>query len=110
MVSWSITIAAYYRAGHGKEALTLFNQMQGTCILPNQFTLSSLLPACTHLEAVAEVYEEIVRSGFHSEVFVWNALLSGMILGANYRPLDNFKGCPKKDGQIFNIKMVFFLI
>ena len=68
-------IAAYSRASHGKEALTLFNQMQGTGILPNQFTLSSLLPACTHLEAVVEVHEEIIRSGFHSEVFVGNALL-----------------------------------
>ena len=77
-VSRSIMIAAYSRAGHGKEVLTLYNQMQGTCILPNQFTLSILLPACTHLEVVAEVYEEIVRSGFHSEVFVGNALLVGM--------------------------------
>ena len=102
-------IAAYYRVGHGKEALTLFNQMQGTCILPNQFTLSGFLPACTHLEAVAEVHEEIIRSGFHSEFFVGNSLLLGMILGANYSPLANFKGCPKKDGQIFNIKMVFFV-
>ena len=68
-------IAAYSRVGHAKEVLTLFNQMQGTCILPNQFTLSSLLPACTHLEAVAEVHEEIVKSGFHSKVFVGNSLL-----------------------------------
>ena len=35
---------------------------------------------------------------------------SRMILGANYSPLANFKGYPKKDGRIFNIKMVFFLI
>ena len=75
VVSWSIMIAAYSRVNHGKEALTLFNQMQGTGIPPNQFTLSSLLPACTHLEVVAEVHEEIIRSGFHSEVFVGNALL-----------------------------------
>ena len=61
-------IADYYRAGHGKEELTLFNQMQGTCILPNQFTLFSLLPACTHLEVVAEVHEEIIRSVFQSKV------------------------------------------
>ena len=68
-------IVAYYRASHGKEALTLFNQMQGTCILPNQFTLSNFLPSCTHLEVVAEVHEEIFKSGFHSEIFVGNALL-----------------------------------
>ena len=68
-------IVAYSRASHGKESLTLFNQMQGTGILPNQFTLSSLLPACTHLEAVVEVNEEIIRSGFHSEFFVGDSLL-----------------------------------
>ena len=70
IAAYSVMIAAYSRAGHGKEALTLFNQMQRTCILPNQFTLSSLLPACNHLEAVVEVHEEIIRSGFHSE-FLW---------------------------------------
>ena len=41
---------------------------------PNQFTLSSLLPACIHLEVVAEVHEEIIRSGFQSEFFVGKAL------------------------------------
>ena len=44
-------------------------------IFPNQFTLSILLPTCIHLEAVVEVHEEIIRSGFHSEVFVGNSLL-----------------------------------
>ena len=75
VISQSIMIAAYSRARHGKEVLTLFNQMQGTCILPNQFTLSILLPTCTDFEAVVEVHEEIIRSGFHSEFFVGNSLL-----------------------------------
>ena len=42
---------------------------------PQSIHSIQLLPACTHLEAVAEVHEEIVRSGFHSEFFVGNALL-----------------------------------
>eukprot|EP01018_Ginkgo_biloba_P008721 Gb_40380 [translate_table: standard] len=78
VVSWTAVIAAYSRRGIGEEALMLFNKMQRTGIQPNQFTFTSVLPACGNLAALEhgkEAHEDIIRRGFHSDVFVGNALV-----------------------------------
>jgi pentatricopeptide repeat protein len=76
--SWTAMIAAYTKFGFAEEALTLFFQMQGAGIQPNQFTFSSVLPACANLadlEQGMHIHEEIKRCGFQSNVFVANALV-----------------------------------
>eukprot|EP01018_Ginkgo_biloba_P002732 Gb_33135 [translate_table: standard] len=76
--SWTVMIAAYSRHGPAEEALALFYRMQRTGIEPDQFIFASVLPACTHLEALEEgmnVHEEILRRGFESDVFVESALV-----------------------------------
>jgi pentatricopeptide repeat protein len=78
VVSWTSMISGYTGNGQYWEALKLFRQMQLTCVKPNTKTLTSLLPACANLAALErgmEVHGEIIRSGFHSDVFVMNALV-----------------------------------
>eukprot|EP01018_Ginkgo_biloba_P024035 Gb_18986 [translate_table: standard] len=78
VVSWTVLIAAYARCGCGIEALTLFHHMQRTNVQPNQFTFASVLPACANVAALErgmEIHENIIRSGFRSDVFVGSALL-----------------------------------
>eukprot|EP01018_Ginkgo_biloba_P001171 Gb_31188 [translate_table: standard] len=75
VASWTGMIAAYARYGHGKEALTLFYQMHRTGIQPNQFTFASILPACDNVAVLKEVHQDIIRSGFHFDVFVASALV-----------------------------------
>eukprot|EP01018_Ginkgo_biloba_P031778 Gb_10324 [translate_table: standard] len=79
VVSWTVLIAAYARYGQSHEALALFYQMQRTGIQPNEFTFTSILPACAN-SAVPEhgkkVHEEIIRCGFESNVFVASALVT----------------------------------
>eukprot|EP01018_Ginkgo_biloba_P031733 Gb_22996 [translate_table: standard] len=75
VVSWTVMIAAYAKQGRAEEALTLFYEMQQTGIQPNQFTFSSLLPACGNLAVLKEVHEEIITGGFESNVFVASALV-----------------------------------
>eukprot|EP01018_Ginkgo_biloba_P003095 Gb_21016 [translate_table: standard] len=76
--SWTVMIAAYSRHGLGEEALILFDQMKRSGIHPNRFTFASVLPACGNLAALEqgmEIHEEIMRSGFQSDVVVENALV-----------------------------------
>eukprot|EP01018_Ginkgo_biloba_P002768 Gb_08745 [translate_table: standard] len=76
--SWTVMIGAYSRHGLAEEALALFRQMQAVGIQPNQFTFASVVPACASLEALEqgkEVHEEIIRSGFQSNVFLDNSLV-----------------------------------
>eukprot|EP01018_Ginkgo_biloba_P032098 Gb_20504 [translate_table: standard] len=78
VVSWTTMIATYAKHGLGEKALTLFYQMQRTGIQPNHFTFASVLPACANLAALEqgkEIHEEIIRSGFQSNVIVGNALI-----------------------------------
>eukprot|EP01018_Ginkgo_biloba_P025162 Gb_40121 [translate_table: standard] len=75
VISCTAMIAAYARHGPAEEALALFNHMQRTGIQPDQFIFASVLPACANLKALKNVHEEIIRSGFQSDVFVGSALV-----------------------------------
>ncbi|CAN6270725.1 unnamed protein product [Urochloa humidicola] len=57
LVSWSSMIEAFTINGHGKEALSLFNQMLEEGIKPNEVTFLSLLSACSHSGLVNEARE-----------------------------------------------------
>ena len=57
IVTWSSMIEAFTIHGHGKEALTLFNQMLEEGIEPNGVTFLSLLSACSHSGLVSEARE-----------------------------------------------------
>eukprot|EP01018_Ginkgo_biloba_P023999 Gb_36140 [translate_table: standard] len=78
VVSWTAMIAGCTQNGRGEEALTLFYEMHRAGIQPNQFTLTSVLPACGSLAALEDgkkVHEKIIKSGFQSNVFVGSALV-----------------------------------
>eukprot|EP01018_Ginkgo_biloba_P034747 Gb_24821 [translate_table: standard] len=75
VVSWTVMIAAYARYRHAEEALALFYQMQGTGIQPNEFTFATVVPVCSNYETLKDVHQEIVKSGFQSDVFVGSALI-----------------------------------
>eukprot|EP01018_Ginkgo_biloba_P026305 Gb_39298 [translate_table: standard] len=78
VVSWTAMIAAYASHGYGKEALSLFSQMETARTQPNHFTFASILPACADMAALEhgkEIHENIICSGFQSDVFVGSALV-----------------------------------
>ncbi|XP_059076417.1 pentatricopeptide repeat-containing protein At2g13600 [Cryptomeria japonica] len=76
--SWNVIIAAYQIHGYPHEALTLFNQMQGSDAQPNHFTFASILPACAKirdLEKGMKIHQSIMERGCLSDVVVATALL-----------------------------------
>ncbi|KAH9297551.1 hypothetical protein KI387_029233, partial [Taxus chinensis] len=76
--SWNVMIAAYRRHGRPNEALTLFHQMQRTGFQPDQFTFSSILPACAKIQALEQgmnIHQSIMESGFFPDVVVASALI-----------------------------------
>eukprot|EP01018_Ginkgo_biloba_P036819 Gb_28171 [translate_table: standard] len=77
-VSWNAMIAGYAQNGHSEEALKFFRQMQLAGVKPNSMTFASVLPAYASVAALEqgmEIHEEIMKSGFESDVFVGNALV-----------------------------------
>eukprot|EP01018_Ginkgo_biloba_P002631 Gb_30096 [translate_table: standard] len=102
VVSWTAIIAGYARNGQAMEALRVFRQMQLSGEKPNSNTFASVLPACANLavleqgvkpdsktfatllpvcanlaalEQGMDIHEEVIKSGFQSDLFVANALL-----------------------------------
>ncbi|KAH9305503.1 hypothetical protein KI387_009907, partial [Taxus chinensis] len=54
VVSWTAMIACYGMHGHGKDAATLFFQMQQEGTQPDHITFVSVLSACSHAGMVNE--------------------------------------------------------
>ncbi|XP_057832181.2 pentatricopeptide repeat-containing protein At5g27110-like [Cryptomeria japonica] len=77
-VSWNRIIAAYRRHGYPHEAVRLFHQMQRTGFQPDEFTLTSVLPACAKIGALEQgidIHQSIKDSGISSNVAVATALV-----------------------------------
>ncbi|KAL5974592.1 hypothetical protein ACLOJK_031262 [Asimina triloba] len=73
--TWSALIHAYNTAGLYSEALLLYNQMLtvGT-VLPNSFTVSSVLKACS-LRQCRAIHSQAFKLSLCSEAYVQTALL-----------------------------------
>jgi pentatricopeptide repeat protein len=54
IVSWNAMLSGYAQHGLGKEALSLFEQMQQSGIMPNDVTFIGVLSACSHAGLVDE--------------------------------------------------------
>eukprot|EP01018_Ginkgo_biloba_P029684 Gb_04091 [translate_table: standard] len=54
VISWTSMIGGYAQHGCGKEALTLFEQMQRENMKPNHITFVGILSACSHVGLVDE--------------------------------------------------------
>eukprot|EP00253_Pinus_taeda_P001030 PITA_01030 len=78
VVSWSLLISGYVRSGYFDVSLKLFQQMKLAYVRPTSVTFASVLPAFANIAILKhgkEVHEDIIRSGFQSDMFVENALV-----------------------------------
>ncbi|XP_059069540.1 pentatricopeptide repeat-containing protein At3g12770-like [Cryptomeria japonica] len=78
IVSWNTIIAAYRRHGCPDEAVTLFHYMQQIGFQPDQYTFTSVLPACAKMGALKEgidIHQSIKDRGILSDVVVATALV-----------------------------------
>eukprot|EP01018_Ginkgo_biloba_P026223 Gb_06185 [translate_table: standard] len=78
VASWNSMIAGYVQNGHVNEALQLFRKMQRRRIKPNCVTVTTILPACSHLAALQqgkEIHCHISKWEFEPDILVGNALI-----------------------------------
>eukprot|EP01018_Ginkgo_biloba_P019747 Gb_26049 [translate_table: standard] len=103
---WNLMIGGYARNGPLEEALTLYHQMQQSGIQPNKFTFPAVLKACAGLSILQEgkdIHDHIVRTGYESDVFVGNSLISMYAkCGSIQIARDLFDRMPKRDVVSWN--------
>ncbi|ERN03236.1 hypothetical protein AMTR_s00003p00181560 [Amborella trichopoda] len=78
-VEWNAMIAGYSQHGLYMEALDLFRDMNGKGIMLDEFTYTSLLPACANIGLVRtgmEAHAYIVHREAEISLPVWNAIVS----------------------------------
>lgn len=78
VVSWSGLLSAYVKEGSYEEALELFELMKFSGEYPNEFTLSSLIRACSALRNFIQgtkVQAYVIKNGFDSNSVLTSSLM-----------------------------------
>lgn len=113
VVSWSALIAGFVQHNHPKEALSIFHQMQRQGAKPNEFTLVSALNACSLSERLVDAYQiyvQVVKFGFESNVFMTNAFLTAMTRHGKLAEAEElFEKCQEKDIVSWNAMIAGYL-
>ncbi|KAL9235041.1 hypothetical protein vseg_009841 [Gypsophila vaccaria] len=95
VVTWTAVISGLVQSGVYEGGLQVFREMRGALVDPNSRTFSSLLAACSGLQALQEgrqIHGLLWKLGFHSELCIESALM------------DVYSKCRSMDDalQIFN--------
>ncbi|KAL3628969.1 hypothetical protein CASFOL_028015 [Castilleja foliolosa] len=115
VVSWTVLIAGFVQKGFPTEAISIFSDMHRSNVRPNEFTLVSLLHACSSSEKLdltcaLQVYALIIRLGFMSNVYLVNAFLTALIRHCRLDEAMNvFDGFFDKDTVSWNALLDGFL-
>ncbi len=78
VVMWNTIILELVKCGQGQKALELFCQMQWEGVQPDSVTFVGMLNACASVFALEEgrcVHEQIIESGWDSDVFLGSSLV-----------------------------------
>ncbi len=78
VVTWTSMILGNVKCGQGQKALKLFWQMQQEHMQPDSVTFVGVLNVCASVVAIEDgrcAHEQIIRSGWDSNVFVENSLV-----------------------------------
>ncbi|XP_022957571.1 pentatricopeptide repeat-containing protein At2g03380, mitochondrial [Cucurbita moschata] len=95
VVSWTTMIAGYVQNDCAEEGLVLFNRMRESLVESNQFTLGSIITACTRLRAL------------HQGKWVHGYAIKNVIFELNSFLATAFLDMYVKCGQTRDARMIF---
>ncbi|KAH7438510.1 hypothetical protein KP509_04G018200 [Ceratopteris richardii] len=78
VVTWSALISGFLQHGFTEEGFECFQQMKQQGVEPNEFTLVSILKACSDLSMLEEgrqIHVALIECGFEQDTFVSNAII-----------------------------------
>ncbi|XP_057828680.2 pentatricopeptide repeat-containing protein At4g18520, chloroplastic [Cryptomeria japonica] len=78
IVSWTAMLTAYIQNGYWEDSLKLMGSMHDADIMPDQFTLPSLLRVCASMRDPIQgkmLHGMAIKTGFVSDVYVDSALV-----------------------------------
>ncbi|OAY75204.1 putative pentatricopeptide repeat-containing protein [Ananas comosus] len=115
VVSWSIAISGLVRCDRAHSAIHLFIRMLREGVRPNEFTLVSALNASSFLAAsnragARDLYGQVIRLGFESNIFLVNAFITAQIRSGRFGGAKElFEKCENRDVVSWNSMIAGFL-
>ncbi|KAK7399814.1 hypothetical protein VNO78_11006 [Psophocarpus tetragonolobus] len=103
IVSWTTMVTAYCQYSEWGKALTIFSQMRNDGLVPNHFTLCSVITACGGLcllEYGQQIHSLICKVGMDTETCIESALID------MYAKCGNLTGAKKIFKRISNPDIV----
>ncbi|PWA64171.1 tetratricopeptide repeat (TPR)-like superfamily protein [Artemisia annua] len=101
IVSWNALFSCYTQGDFFKEAIGLFGDMVVSGIRPDEFSLSTIINACTGLRDVNQgrkIHGYLVKHGYTSDPFSCNALVDMYSKVGNFEDAKAvFERIPKPD-------------
>ncbi|XP_021807415.1 pentatricopeptide repeat-containing protein At2g03380, mitochondrial [Prunus avium] len=88
VVCWTSMIVGYVQNDCPQDGLVLFNRMREELIKGNQFTLGSVLTACTKLRALHQgkwIHGHLIKTGIEASSFLVTSLLDMYVKCGNIR-------------------------
>ncbi|KAI3739590.1 hypothetical protein L2E82_29999 [Cichorium intybus] len=79
VISWTSMISGYVRNGNAEEGIRFFVNMIRTNLLPDDFSLGTVLHACSLMATLGHgkmIHGLAIRHGFHSYAYVGNGLVN----------------------------------
>ncbi|KAL5705869.1 hypothetical protein ACHQM5_024104 [Ranunculus cassubicifolius] len=96
VVSWTGIVSAYVKSGEYTEAISLFDEMLGNGVVPNEFTFSSVLRSCSNLKDFdlgVQIQGGIIKLGFESNHVLESAMVDFYAkCGCVVKAFEIFKG------------------
>ncbi|XP_058081429.1 pentatricopeptide repeat-containing protein At1g20230-like [Magnolia sinica] len=107
VVSWTSMAVGYWNCGLPREALWVLREMGLNGVRPNSITVSSILPACSHLKALnagREIHGFVVRNGMGDNVFVNSGLVDMYAKClSTWQARNVFDNMPQRDVVAWNV-------
>ncbi|KAG9156372.1 hypothetical protein Leryth_009238 [Lithospermum erythrorhizon] len=78
LISWNAMISAYVQNGHGRVAFELFHDLLNEPFVPDEMTITSILPAYAEFALPKEgkqIHGYMTKLGLNSNSFVCNSLI-----------------------------------
>ncbi|XP_057786153.1 pentatricopeptide repeat-containing protein At2g22410, mitochondrial-like [Salvia miltiorrhiza] len=106
VISWNSMISCYLQNGYYKESLELFYRMCGSCVIPDETTMTSVLSSCSQLGDLVQgkkLHDYLRDNGIRPSVTLCNALVDMYAkCGSVEEALDIFLNMPGKNTVSWN--------
>ncbi|ONK55342.1 uncharacterized protein A4U43_UnF4560 [Asparagus officinalis] len=113
VILWSSMISRYAHSNRNEEALGLLQRMMLNLVVPNEYSFSSALKACSNMGSLnlgRQVHGHVVTIGLDSEAFVANALIDVYAkCGCMEASMEIFSGLLHKNDVAWNTVIVGYV-